>query len=179
MTATALEAPTQRTPLLPRTRRVVNNLAWAALTLLIAGVGALGIFTHTGHGHLTPVLTGSMRPGIQPGDVVVTKRVPVESLKIGDIVVFVPPGQQLARVHRIQTLDRENSGTIQITTKGDANNAVDPWHKISMRGDAYEVSFVIPKAGWLVSGGLRWLILGFVFVGAGLIARWTWQYVRS
>jgi signal peptidase len=179
MTATELGVATQEMPKLPRARRAVSNISWVLLTVLITATAALGIYTHTGQGHLTPVLTGSMRPGINPGDVVLTKRVPVTSLHTGDIVVFMPPGQQLARVHRIHSLEKASTGGIVVTTKGDANNVIDPWHEISMRGDAYRVVFVIPKAGWLVSGGLRWLILGFVFVGAALIARWTWQYVRS
>lgn len=179
MTAVALDAPTQRKPVLPRTRRVVGNIGWALLTLLIAAIAALGVYVHTGHGSLTPVLTGSMRPGIEPGDVVVTHKVSVSSLHVGDIVVFMPPGATLARVHRIHSLQKVSGGRIIVTTEGDANNAIDPWNKIYMKGDTYKVAFVIPKAGWLVNGGLRWVILAFIFVGAALITRWTWKYVRS
>jgi signal peptidase len=180
VTVSVLEAPTLDSPA-PRRwyRRILGGVSWALLATLIATVAALGIYTRTGDGHLTPVLTGSMRPTISPGDVVLTRRVPVTSLHTGDIVVFMPPGEKLARVHRIHSLTQSSGGQIAITTKGDANNAIDPWRTISMRGNAYRVVLVIPKAGWLVNGGLRWLILGFVLVTAALITRWTWQYVRS
>ena len=180
MTASVLEAEAQVSPA-PRhkSRRILGGVTWALLAALILTVAALGIYTRTGDGHLTPVLTGSMRPTISPGDVVLTRRVPATSLHTGDIVVFMPPGQELARVHRIHSLTQAGGGRIVITTKGDANTTVDPWHAISMRGDAYRVVLVIPKAGWLVNGGLRWLVLGFVLVAAALITRWTWQYVRS
>jgi signal peptidase I len=178
MTAIALDAPDRQKAILPPVRKVISGIAWSLITLLVVATAALGIYTHTGHGHLTPVLTGSMRPGIQPGDVVVTHRVPVTSLHVGDIVVFMPPGANIAKVHRIHTLQKAGN-SIVVTNKGDANNATDPWGKIIMKGNAYKVAFTIPKVGWLVNGGLRWIILGFVLVGAAFITRWTWQYVRS
>ena len=178
MTAILFDATDRHKSILPPVRKVISGISWSLLTLLVVATAALGVYTHTGHGHLTPVLTGSMRPGIQPGDVVVTQRVSVASLHVGDIVVFMPPGGKVAKVHRIHTLQQASDGIV-MTTKGDANNVTDPWGKVTMKGDAYKVAFVIPKVGWLVNGGVRWLILGFVLVGAALITRWTWQYVRS
>jgi signal peptidase len=146
--------------------------------LLILAAAALGVYIHTGHGAVSPVLTGSMRPGIQPGDAVVTRRVAVSSLHVGDIVVFMPPGATLARVHRIHSLEQVKGG-IAVITKGDANNATDPWGRILLKGTAYRVQFVIPKMGWLVNGGLRWLITGLVFMFAVIVGRMTWKYVRA
>jgi signal peptidase len=177
MTAIALSGPVQSNGL-RKFRKLLSNMAWAVLAILVLAACALGVYVHTGHGAITPVLTGSMRPGIQPGDAVVTKRVSVASLHVGDIVVFVPPGQKLARVHRIKTLEHVGND-IEVTTKGDANNVADPWGKIRMKGDTYKVAFVLPKIGKIVNGGLRWPILAFVFIGAVLIARWTYKYVRS
>jgi signal peptidase I len=146
--------------------------------LLILATGALGVFIHTGHGAVTPVLTGSMRPGIQPGDAVVTQRVAVKSLHVGDIIVFTPPGATLARVHRIKSLEIVKAG-IAVITKGDANNAVDPWGQIVLKGTSYRVQFTIPKVGYLVNGGLRWLITGLVLMFGAVIGRMTWKYVRT
>jgi signal peptidase len=158
--------------------RGARTAGWSLVCLLILATGALGVYIHTGHGAVTPVLTGSMRPGISPGDAVVTQRVPVSSLRVGDIIVFKPPGATLARVHRIASLGPAKTG-IAITTKGDANNAGDPWGRIVLRGTSYRVQFTIPKVGYLVDGGMRWLITGFVLMFGLLIGRMTWKYVRA
>lgn len=161
-------------------RKGFSNAAWVLLTVFVLAIAVLGVYTHTGHGHLTPVLSGSMRPGIHEGDVAVTKRTAVTSLHVGDIIVFTPPDSKVAKVHRIHTLEKLAGGKIAVTTKGDFNKQVDPWGKIIMKGDTFKVAFVIPKVGWFVANnGMRWLIVGFVFIGAAFITRWTWQYVRS
>jgi len=179
MAATAILAPPLRRRGLARIERFVGNIVWAFLALFVLGIGGLAVYTHTGHGALTPVLSGSMQPGIQAGDVVVTHRVPVASLHVGDIIVFIPPGSTQARVHRIATLEKAPGG-IAVTTKGDHNSAADPWGKVIIKGNTYKVAFVVPKIGWLVgNGGLRWLMTGFVFFAAAIVARWTWKYVRS
>ncbi len=165
-------------PPLKRVRHYANHLGWALLCLLILTVGALGVFIHTGHGAVTPVLTGSMRPGIQPGDAVVTHSVPVTSLHKGDVIVFRPPGEKLARVHRIYSI-KPDKGGVAVVTKGDANNITDPWGRILLKGHALKLAFVIPKVGYIVNGGLRWLIAGLVFMFAAVIGRMTWKYVRS
>ncbi len=177
MSAIALDS--QRS-IWPKIRHLLSNFVWVLLTLLVLSVAALGIFIHTGHGSIQPVLTGSMRPDIKPGDLVVTSRVPVTSLHVGDVVVFRPPGQTLARVHRIASLKQLGAGRIAVTTKGDANADIDPWGKISMKGSTYRERFSIPAAGWVVAnGGLRWLITGFAFIAGVLCLCWTWKYVRS
>lgn len=167
-------------PRLKRLRHRGGQFIWGLLCLLILSTAALGVFIHTGHGAVTPVLSGSMRPGIQPGDAVVTTSVPVTSLHKGDVIVFKPPGQTLARVHRIYSIAPAKGGGVDVVTKGDANSIPDPWGRILIKGHVLKLAFVIPKVGWLVNGGaLRWLITGLVFMCAVLITRMTWKYVRS
>jgi hypothetical protein len=84
----------------------------------------------------------------------------------------------LARVHRIKSLEIVKAG-IAVITKGDANNAVDPWGQIVLKGTSYRVQFTIPKVGYLVNGGLRWLITGLVLMFGAVIGRMTWKYVRT
>src|SRR5664279_3761103 len=87
--------------------------------LLAIAFGALalgGYDVASGQWHATPVLSGSMRPGLQPGDVVITRRVPVSSLQVRDVIVFHPPnegGRQT--VHRIVKLTKQG-GKTAITT---------------------------------------------------------------
>jgi signal peptidase len=144
-------------------RRVLSGL-W-----LVLGFGALALAGYqvaSGQWRATPVLSGSMRPGMQPGDVVVTQRVPVSDLQVRDVIVFHPPdeGEHLT-VHRIVKLAVKVE-TTSITTWGDANAVVDPAVSSLRGGTAYRVARVIPLVGypamWLQNGshGLLAIVLG-------------------
>lgn len=142
-------------------RRALSTL------LVLVAFGALafaGYQVKTGQWHATPVLSGSMRPGLQPGDVVVTQRVPVSDLHVRDVVVFYPPNETRQQtVHRIVKLTVKGT-TTSITTWGDANLVADPGSS-SLRGTtAYRMVRVVPLAGypaiWLQNGGRGLLAIG-------------------
>jgi len=142
-------------------RKVFSGL-W--LTVAFAALGLAGYQVASGHWHGTPVLSGSMRPGLQPGDVVVTQRVPISDLHVRDVIVFRPPdeGDRLT-VHRIVDLT-VSGGTTSITTWGDANPVADPAVS-SLRGStAYRVVRVVPLIGypavWLQNGQRGLMVIG-------------------
>ena len=144
--------------------------AFSGLVLLLAvGALAMGAYqTASGHWHATPVLSGSMRPGLQPGDVVVTQRVPITDLRVRDVIVFHPPDEpQSQTVHRIVKL-RVRNGTTSVTTRGDANTINDPTVTALGGSSAYRVVRVVPLVGypavWL-SGGHH----GLLVIGLGLV----------
>ena len=118
------------------------------LTGLLVAVGVcvlvLGLAIRAGDLHLQTVLSGSMRPAITPGDLVVTQGVPVGSIRVGDVIAFTPPTEHQEVLHRIASLD---NGVI--TTKGDANSVADPWHVTLGGTTAYRLVAVVPYAGWL------------------------------
>ena len=101
------------------------KLTVACLTLAISA--ALAITVVTLHLGVRAVLTGSMRPDFGPGAVLLTERIAADAVKPGMIVLFVPPGEHNEFAHRITSVTQTNTGPI-ITTKGDANKAIDPWH---------------------------------------------------
>lgn len=148
-------------------RKLVSGL-W-----LVLGFGALALAGYqvaSGQWHATPVLSGSMRPGLQPGDVVLTQRVPITDLQVRDVVVFHPPaaGERLT-VHRIVKLTVK-AGTTSITTWGDANPVADPGVS-SLRGTtAYRVVRIVPLVGypamWLQNGnhGAMAIALGVILL---------------
>lgn len=73
------------------------------------------------------VRSGSMAPAYHAGDVVLTDRVQVDDLELGDVVTldhYVPIGESLT--HRVQSIDRTGS-TVQVTTRGDANETAETW----------------------------------------------------
>jgi len=129
--------------------RSIGRLIDRALTALIVAVGvvaiAVAILVFVNNLHFQTVTSGSMRPTISPGDVAVTQAVPVSSLKVGDVIVFYPPGVTAEPVmHRIVSLE---NGLIK--TRGDANNVDDSW-QVTLRGTtAYRMVAVVPFIGWL------------------------------
>lgn len=96
-------------------------LAVAAFLLLAIGPRFMGYQTST-------MLTGSMSPLINPGDVVVTIPVPVDDVKVGDIITYhIPVEDHRVETHRIIDMDTTSEGKVAVQTKGDANNGKDPW----------------------------------------------------
>jgi signal peptidase I len=152
-----------------RTMQWLGKLALGAAVLVVL---AAVVATLVGRLQLEPVLSGSMRPGIQPGDLAVTLSVPSSSLAKGDVIVFHPPGGSIPVMHRIASL-RHAAGKTLITTRGDANHGlIDPWGSVSLRGaKSFRYVAAIPLLGWapielrrLPGGGVSLL-----FIASGLL----------
>jgi signal peptidase len=73
------------------------------------------------------VLSDSMYPVIQSGDLAIYQKKPADGIAVGDVVAYYDPtdsNRQSIVTHRITgTVDEE--GTLKFTTKGDANNSDD------------------------------------------------------
>jgi signal peptidase I len=140
--------------------RVLRVLVTAAIAVLVLAVGAGKLVLHLG---LSPVLTASMRPSFAPGDAVLTRPVPVSRLRPGMVVVFVPPGHSSAYAHRIVAISGTPVRPV-LTTKGDANPAVDHWRATLSSPTVRQVVASLPKAGylmvWLREPRWRAVILG-------------------
>lgn len=138
------------------------------LTALLVAAGVLavsiGITVRLADLHLQTVLSNSMRPTVSAGDVAVTRAIPIESLRAGDVIAFVPPNSTQPVLHRITSL-----GGGVITTRGDANTVDDPW-RLTLRGTtAYRLVAVVPSLGWLT--GLRQpaLLIAGLLVGLAIV----------
>ncbi|ABM10133.1 hypothetical protein AAur_2846 [Paenarthrobacter aurescens TC1] len=98
-------------------------LILGAMVFLFLAIGPriLGYQTST-------MLTGSMAPLINPGDVVVTVPAPVTDIKVGDVITYhIPVEDQRVETHRITEITTTADGGVAVQTKGDANNGIDPW----------------------------------------------------
>lgn len=69
------------------------------------------------------VLTGSMEPEINPGDMVIVKNVNYNSINVGDIITFTDVHGKNITTHRVTNI--EFDGETKFITKGDANNTED------------------------------------------------------
>ena len=103
---------------------VIRRVFGAFGTLLLALLAAFTITIATGWLAVTPVLSGSMRPAYNPGDAMLTVRVPATSLHVGDIVNVKAPAKAGGgqRVHRIVAIRRQGS-SVFIQTKGDTTTS--------------------------------------------------------
>ena len=129
-------------------RRAVRVVDRVLLGVLVAGAVVLAAGVATGDLQLRPVLSGSMRPALPLGGVVVTQRIPLSSLRVGDIAVFHPPSDPtIDYVHRIIWLKRTAHGDL-IRTKGDANLYRDPWTLRVRSSDAYVARLAVPWLGY-------------------------------
>lgn len=94
---------------------VVGVAAYSGLLLIALAPVALGLRS-------TVVLTGSMRPGIQPGDVVLSSEVPTSMLRPGQVLLVDNPAH--AGAYLMHRYERPGPGGT-IITRGDANRTED------------------------------------------------------
>ena len=106
---------------------LLTVLQGGSLAVALGLIAAFAVGALVFHVRVSPVLTGSMRPTYAPGDVIITRTVKADSLHPGDIAVFAPPGETAAFAHRVTSVSTKD-GHVVVTTKGDANQAADPWH---------------------------------------------------
>jgi signal peptidase I len=140
-------------------RLVAIALCWAALGLAVGTALASGGPRLLGYTSLT-VLSGSMEPAIDTGDVVVGRPIAAEQARSGDVITFREPGTHRLVTHRLRRMHVVD-GVARMVTKGDANNAPERW-RIPDRGRVSRVLYRLPKLGYarsLVGGPLGRLLL--------------------
>ena len=135
-----------------RWAKTLRSMARAASTVVMLGAVAAFLFLAVGPrvlGYQTStMLTGSMAPLINAGDVVVSVPKPVGSLKTGDIITYgIPVQDHRVETHRIIEIIRNDNGTTAVRTKGDANNVSDPWTAALQGGTVHVHAATIPYLG--------------------------------
>jgi signal peptidase I len=160
--------PASKSPTWAKRLRVIVGSLLVVAVLIAAGVGTVALTN--GSWSVNPVLSGSMRPGVAVGGVVISERVPVSELMVRDVIVFRrpdKPSEQL--VHRIIKIAKGSSGQFLINTQGDANTIRDPW-TLTIRGKyAYRVRWSLPLIGYVAvafenNRGVALLAAGLVLI---------------
>jgi signal peptidase len=114
------------------------------------------------------------------GSVVFDRVVPVSDLRVGDVITYTPPagaGPDGLLTHRIASISTDQFGHPLFTTKGDANDSVDPWTFTLDEPRQARVAFSVPYLGYVLAAlGIslvRVLVLGLpaLLVAAGILAR--------
>lgn len=113
------------------------------------------------------ILTPSMAPTYQVGDMVFVKLMNGDKIDVGDVITFNPSSESDAYLtHRVaeKIENYEGTGVTCFRTKGDANNSEDSF-LIDENRVIGSVSFYIPKLGFL----FRFLQLRWYFAVALII----------
>jgi signal peptidase len=111
--------------------------------------------------------TGSMRPSLPPGTMVVVKPVAPEAIAAGDVVTYqIKSGDPTVVTHRVKAVGYDGLGQVRFRTQGDANQAMDKGWVLpeQVRGkEWYAIPYLGYVAFWL-NGSARSLVLGLVIV---------------
>ena len=144
---------------------------WVTLAAVAALTAAVFLIPQSQAGSGLTVLTGSMRPVLEPGDVVAIRGVKAhevcQTVKPGDMVAYMPnTDDPMIITHRVvRVYDYDGYESCMVVTKGDANNTEDK--PVPARAIKGVVMYNVPKVGhiltWTQSHGARALMV----IGAG------------
>ena len=91
-------------------RRMLNWVGNLLLLLCLAVFLLVAVGPHVFGYRTATMLTGSMEPGIMPGDVVVTTPEPASDVKVGDVISYhIPIEDRRVETHRVvKVIHRDN-----------------------------------------------------------------------
>jgi signal peptidase len=96
------------------------------------------------------VLSGSMEPVLDTGDMVVDQQIAPADARPGDVVTFRDPGSQSRLItHRLRSVSI-SGGTARMVTKGDANDTTESW-TVPVTGKIGRVAYRLPKLGYALA----------------------------
>lgn len=123
-------------------KHMVGNIVTMIIAIALIWF-TVGVFSY----YPSAVATGSMKPGIHPGDVVIVSRIEepsdIEALKVGDVIQF--KRDKLLINHRIIEII-DDKGVTCYRTKGDNNNVADQ-ELVKAEDIKGVIVYVVPKIG--------------------------------
>jgi signal peptidase I len=171
------------------TRRILGRVTpWlvrAILGLAIVAFAVLAVGPHVFGYRTMTMLTSSMAPQIEPGDITIVTPIAVSEVTEGMVISYhIPVGDHSVVTHRVVSVESGPAGTVTVQTKGDANEAVDPWTAQLQGNTAYQVRAVIPEAGHLIQALRTPMIAPVLLYGAPtLLVGWLllsiWRPTRE
>jgi signal peptidase I len=149
--AAPVRAATEARPLSADARALGRSLGWLLLGAAAAVLVAVAWIVPFG-GRALSVMSGSMSPAIETGDVVVSRGVPPLEIRRGDVITFRDPTDSERLItHRVKEI-QITGGEARFVTKGDANNSAERW-AVAADGEVGLVVYRLPKLGY----ALAWL----------------------
>jgi signal peptidase I len=182
MTATLLARLPGAAGLLPPEADRTRPLAERVSLWLVRGLVAVAVIAFLGlavgphvFGYRTmTMLTSSMAPEIEPGDVTVVTPLPIEDVTAGMVIAYhIPIDDRRVVTHRVIDVQRGLDGSTTVQTKGDANETADPWLAVLEGDTAWQVQAVIPEIGHVIQALRSPVVSQALLYGApALLAGW-------
>lgn len=127
-------------------------VAWFVIAAVVASLALSVLIPRLAGATPYTILTGSMKPGMPPGTLVVVKPIDVDDLDVGDVVTYqLESGEPTVVTHRVVAVGVDLAGRTVLTTRGDANDATDekPVIPAQVRGERwYSVPYLGHVSTW-------------------------------
>ena len=136
---------------------MARRIARVFSTLIVAAgllIGALLVLPAALGWQRYVIVSGSMTGTYDRGSLVLDDVVPVASLREGDVITYRPPvgsGPAGLVTHRIAAITTDKLGRRSFRTKGDANEAADPWTFQLPKGEQARVRMGVPYVGFALA----------------------------
>jgi signal peptidase I len=163
-----------------RTLRWIGQIVtWAVIFAGLAAIAVAVVIPRLGGATPYTILTGSMRPDLPPGTLVVVRPANPATIRVGDVITFqIKSGDPTVATHRVVTQGvNTKTGGFIFQTKGDANNAPDQkWVRpVQIKGKLWYAIPWLGRVGLLFTGRQHeWLMYG---VAAALFGYATFMLV--
>lgn len=134
------------------------------------------------------ITSGSMTGAYDRGSLLYAEKVPVSTLRIGDVITYRPPHPSRSGLitHRIAWIGKDQHGARAFRTKGDANLAADPWRFTLSGPTQARAAFHLPYLGYALAGlalrEVRMAVIGLpaLLVALGVLGRlWSQAGVEA
>lgn len=149
---------------------------------LVAGLLAAVVVPLAFGAHSFAVMSGSMAPAIDTGDVVVVSPLSPAEARPGEVVTFQDPDGSRLITHRVRGVSRRGD-SVRFITRGDANDKGERW-SVPASGEIARVAYRLPRAGYLSrtaaspAGRLALVIGPALLLGGWALAR-IWRPRRA
>jgi len=133
-------------------KKQVFNTLLVAVAIAGLSLAVLVLIVPRALGYRAYVITGDSMDGtISRGSLIYTQPVSVESLVVGDVVTFVPPGMEAPVTHRLVRVSRNDSGELEMRTRGDNVGMRDPWTFVPRTPMLPRFVLAIPYVGYVIA----------------------------
>lgn len=161
----------------PTRRFLARALPWVVRGIMVVSVVAfagLAVGPYVFGYRTMTMLTESMAPSINPGDITIVTPLAVSDVTEGMVITYhIPIGERQLITHRVVSVERGTDGSVTVQTKGDNNDAVDPWSATLSGDTAYQVRAVIPEVGNVIQALRTPAVATTLVYGApALVAGW-------
>jgi signal peptidase len=157
-------------------RAIWTGVSAGILAIIIGLALVIVVIPHVARATPLTVLTGSMRPHLPPGTLLVVRPVKAADVRIGDVITYEPNPDDATTVisHRVIAITSTSDGAPVFTVQGDANSAADA--PVMSKQVVAKLWYSVPLLGWVnswLSGARRTWAVPVVAVLLLIYAVWN------